>query len=65
MEPTIKPEQPTATRLPNEDILEAEERALEQFGQWFDAECEKLVQQWIHLAAPNAQRLDLGRGRGR
>jgi hypothetical protein len=28
----------------------------ETFGLWMDAELEKLVARWIHLAAPNASR---------
>jgi hypothetical protein len=28
-----------------------------QFGQWLDAELEKLVARWIHLAAPSASRV--------
>jgi hypothetical protein len=34
----------------------AEEQALTAFGEWMDAELDKLVARWIHLAAPNAQR---------
>ncbi len=34
----------------------AEEQAYEAFGQWMDAELDKLVARWIHLAAPNAPR---------
>lgn len=26
------------------------------FGAWFDVELEQLVAQWLHLAAPNANR---------
>ncbi|HEX4132344.1 MAG TPA: hypothetical protein VHZ24_20095 [Pirellulales bacterium] len=43
---------------------EAEERALAAFGLWFDAECDRLVARWIHLAAPNAQRPQNLRRRG-
>ena len=31
------------------------------FAQWLDAELEKLVARWIHLAAPRAGRTSLGR----
>jgi hypothetical protein len=34
----------------------AEEQALEAFGHWLDAELDKLVAQWVHLAAPSASR---------
>jgi hypothetical protein len=40
---------------------EAEEKALEQFGAWFDGELEQLVARWIHLAAPNASKRNFGR----
>ena len=48
---------PTAQRrMTTAPTTVAEEQALAAFGQWMDAELEKLVARWIHLAAPNAQR---------
>lgn len=29
--------------------------------EWMDAELEKLVARWVHLAAPNASRIRLGK----
>ncbi|HEY5313382.1 MAG TPA: hypothetical protein VIK18_12720 [Pirellulales bacterium] len=34
------------------------------FAEWMDAELEKLVARWIHLAAPRAGRSSHGRGLG-
>jgi hypothetical protein len=51
----------TNDRLPeNETALQAtviqEPDYEETFGLWMDAELEKLVARWVHLAAPNASR---------
>jgi hypothetical protein len=51
----------TNDRLPeNEAILQTtalqEPDYEETFGLWMDAELEKLVARWVHLAAPNASR---------
>ncbi len=35
--------------------IAAEKLASEHFGSWFDAELEKLVERWGHLAAPRAK----------
>ena len=53
---------PSESSRPSDDDLPivseatAEEQALAAFGAWIDAELEKFVARWIHLAAPNAQR---------
>ena len=44
-------------------LTAAEEKAYEEFGHWFDGELEQLVARWAHLAAPNASRRGLSRGR--
>jgi hypothetical protein len=53
----------TNDRLPeNETVLQTtalqEPDYEETFGLWMDAELEKLVARWVHLAAPNASRLN-------
>lgn len=41
-----------------------EEQTFPVFDLWMDVQLEKLVAQWIHTAAPNAQRGGLLRNRG-
>jgi hypothetical protein len=48
-----------SNRLSAEDhaaiqAAETEDARYDVFGEWLDAELEKLVSRWIHLAAPNA-----------
>ena len=44
-------------------LVRTESPAFQQFDQWIDAELAMLVQHWIHTAAPNANRPQLGRAR--
>jgi hypothetical protein len=44
-------------------LVRTESASFQQFDEWMDAELEQLVQRWIHTAAPNANRLKLGRER--
>jgi hypothetical protein len=39
-------------------LVVAESKSFVDFDQWMDCQLEQLVAQWIHTAAPNAQRAD-------
>jgi hypothetical protein len=45
------------------ELVRTESASFQQFDEWMDTELAKLVQCWIHTAAPNANRLQLGRER--
>ncbi len=40
-----------------------ESAAFQQFDEWMDLELARLVERWIHTAAPNANRPQFGRDR--
>jgi len=52
-----KPTNKLTTAISETDVMVVATPAKEAiFAEWMDAELEKLVAKWIHLAAPNATR---------
>ncbi len=41
---------------PRESLVKMDTRPYRRFSRWLDRELEKLVQQWLHAAAPAAAR---------
>ncbi len=44
-------------------LVRTDSESFQQLDQWMDTELAALVQLWIHTAAPNANRPQLGRAR--
>lgn len=62
MNPTKKNDSPAASEVLALDWIDETDVNYELFTAWMDAELEKLVARWCHLAAPNAGRASRSRG---
>ncbi len=54
---------PPAPRDEDAALVALESASFQVFEQWMDGELDRLIAQWIHAAAPNAQRIGLLSGR--
>ncbi|MGD9721772.1 MAG: hypothetical protein AB7O59_05210 [Pirellulales bacterium] len=52
------PLKPPAPRDDETEWVVVESQSFVDFDRWMDGELDRLIEQWVHLAAPNAKRFD-------